>query len=384
MFKNRFLTKLKKYLDLQIITQEQYESICQYEANSFSKESVLKFLIFYFLGFCLIVFFASNWQIFTRIEKTLFLLGILTCGFWGILRFLHSNIFYARLFGVLTNFAFGLNLLLIGQMYHLGDNLPLALSIIACASLLLAFSLGGRMLYMQSIVMLYIAFFYAFITLSDLAYGFLFFLPFGFYCAYRFENPSITILNYINIFIFAFCMIKNTSLAMFACIFTSGLFLAQKPNFLHSAMTKRLVYLFLSFLLLLFGTTQYQLEMFFQPFKIWVYLLLFIPAIFLWIIKQKFESLLFSLVVLGLILTVFTPFSYKSFTTFYCWGVFFGLCVSLILQNYNIWGMILLIVFSISQYLSIQDDYLSTGIFFGICCVCLFFISRNKNAITQK
>lgn len=388
MFKNRFLLKLKKYLDLQIITQEQYEKICEYEEKAFSKESILerilKFLIIYFLSFLLIVFFVSNWQGLERITKTLFLLGALGGGFWGILHFLKSNLFYARLFGVFTNFAFGLNLLLIGQMYHLGDNLPLALCTIAFASLLLAFSLGGRMLFLQSIIMLYIAFFWAFVNQSNLIYTFLLVIIYGFYYVYKHQNSPLKIFNYLNVLIFTACTIQDPLLSALLCIFTLGILLAKKPAFLSSPLIQKISYISLSLLICLLCDSQYYSLNFLREYKIWVYLLLFLPSLFLWFIKQKADALLFASIVLGIILDLFASVP-ANLMTFYYWGVFFGLCMILIiLHNTMAGGIILLILFSLSQYISIVSDYFSLGLFFGICCIVLFILLRKKNAIIKK
>ncbi|WP_170126850.1 DUF2157 domain-containing protein [Helicobacter anseris] len=430
MFKNRFLPKLKKYLDLQIITQEQYEKICECEKKASSRalilDKILKFLIIYFFSSLLIVFFVSNWQGLTRTTKVLFLLGTLGGGFGGILYFLKSNLFYARLFGVFVNFAFGLNLLLIGQMYHLGDDLPLALCTIAYASLLLAFSLRGRMLFLQSITMLYIAFFWALSNQSNLIYTFLLAIFYGFYYVYKYQSNSLKILNcfnvfifvayfdqsyliytfllvifygfyYVykyqsnslkilncfNVFIFVACTVKDFMFIALFYVFALGMLLAKKPAFLSSPIIQKISYITLSLLIFsLSNYRHYSLE-FLKQYTILAYLLLFLPSLFLWFIKQKADALLFGSIVLGIILDSFTLIP-ANLMGFYYWVVFFGLCMILILQHNTMEGIILLILFSLLQYISIVSDYFSLGLFFGICCIVLFIILRKKNGIIQK
>ena len=235
------------------------------------------------------------------------------------------------------------------------------------------------MLFLQSIALFYIAFFYAFFTQSNLIYGFFPVILFGFY--YALQGKPLKTLNFFNFLIFTFCAIKDFTLAVIVCVFALGVFIAQSP--LSSPLIKKLSYTTLSLLLFVLGYSQSQFLQSLQGYKIGIYLLLLLPSLLLWFIKQKSDSLFFGSIVLGIIAGLFAPIP-ASLMTFYYWGVFFALCVLLILQNGTIWGIALLMIFSILQYILIENDYLPLGLFFGICCIVLFILLRRKNATAQK
>ena len=132
LLKNDIAREAEEWVDDKIITQEQAENICtRYDVdyhhvkNHSIGYSVLVGLGYLFIGLALITLLSANWDDISR-ELRMFGLIAIAIGVQGISlrQYLKGNHTSATNGFLLGNMFFGAAIILIAQIYHLGEHMP--------------------------------------------------------------------------------------------------------------------------------------------------------------------------------------------------------------------------------------------------------------------
>lgn len=160
-----------KWVDQNIISDEQYQRILSQYDHKQQNLSILTVLGSVLVGLGILSFIAANWQQIPQFYR-LILIVLLMCGFYtggsALYRKGHRNAGPALLgLGLLS---FGGGIFLIAQMYHLTSNSVSTFVVWSIAGLALLYLYGGRYLFMLTTVILTIAQFYSMIQFDHFSF----------------------------------------------------------------------------------------------------------------------------------------------------------------------------------------------------------------------
>lgn len=316
-----------------------------------------------------------------HIGKTLSLLIALVLSFGGMLLFLNSCLRCWCFFGFIANIIFAITLLWIRQTYNPSSDLALLLNIIAYCSLGFALLLRNPVLIGEGIAFCYIALFYALFDFSDTYLAFIILLVLGFYLAWKTPTRYSKIINFLNLFYFFFLVLffKQALWLIPLWIMVCMLFLSHKFAPFSNAITDRLTLLSLCLLVIFFESSNIFISETLQEGWVWIFALITF-AFWLWIEEMKFVCIFILLFICALVIE---PYLLGQDALYlYYWLLFFIIWFEVILRWMG-FGLALLCLFACFQYLSIQEDLSSLGLFLIICGITFFttIIMRSKNAI---
>ena len=161
LLKNDIAREAEEWVDEKIITQEQAENICtRYDVdyhNVKSKNtgySILVGLGYLFIGLALITLLSENWDELPR-EFRMFGLIAMTMGTQGVSlrQYLKGNLSSATNGFLLGNMFFGASIILIAQIYHLGEHMPDGIFWWALGSLPFALLTNSKALALQTMTL---------------------------------------------------------------------------------------------------------------------------------------------------------------------------------------------------------------------------------------
>ena len=132
LLKNDLARESSEWVEQGLISQQQAENICDsygvdfHQAqNSSLGYSVLTGLGFLFIGLSLIVLIGANWEEIPRfVRMSGLILLTLATQFYGIYKWQRGNKPSATGTFLLGNFFYGAAIILIAQIYHLGEHMP--------------------------------------------------------------------------------------------------------------------------------------------------------------------------------------------------------------------------------------------------------------------
>nr|WP_159063699.1 DUF2157 domain-containing protein [Thaumasiovibrio occultus] len=167
LFKRDLAHEMLQWRDESLISPAQFSQLCaRYDIDpdeitqSPLGYRLLIFLGYLFIGLSLITLIGANWQ---EIPRGMRLVGLvlLTSGThaWGIRYFLKDAKFESRALFFLGNLFFGASIVLIAQMYHLGEHMPDGVFWWAMGSLPFALLTRSSGLMLQSMFLALIWFF---------------------------------------------------------------------------------------------------------------------------------------------------------------------------------------------------------------------------------
>ncbi|TQR41073.1 hypothetical protein DMB95_06230 [Campylobacter sp. MIT 12-8780] len=177
-----------------------------YEDKKDKNTALLLVLGFVFVALALLLLVAYNWQELSNLIKTSLLLALLLCSQLGV--YLSKTKAFINAFAILSNFVLLANLALLSQIYHLGDNTPLAFLSVALLTLLQAWALKSFLVFIQSLAFALVyfclgfdefafsSFFIIFVLISFVVNAFknskfLAFFNFFSLCAYVYFSPVL-------------------------------------------------------------------------------------------------------------------------------------------------------------------------------------------------
>jgi uncharacterized membrane protein len=132
LFKSELMHESKDWVDKGIISEDQAKTICQEYSIDYSKSqehslgyNLLVTLGYLFIGLAIITLIGANWDDIPRAVRMvglIFLTGsIHALGCW---RYSQNNEDSAQRFFLLGNLFYGASIILIAQIYHLGEHMP--------------------------------------------------------------------------------------------------------------------------------------------------------------------------------------------------------------------------------------------------------------------
>ena len=131
-FKEQLLLESKKWLEKGIISSTQAYNICnlygidshEYEEPSKKSYNILMILGYLFLGISILILIGENWERVPRwIRMSSLMVLVLTIHSFGIKEFSKNKSKGTMLF-FFGSFLYGVSIVLIAQMYHLGEHMP--------------------------------------------------------------------------------------------------------------------------------------------------------------------------------------------------------------------------------------------------------------------
>lgn len=161
LLKNDIAREAEEWVDDKIITQEQAENICtRYDVdyhhvkNHSIGYSVLVGLGYLFIGLALITLLSANWDDLSR-ELRMFGLIAITIGVQGtsLRQYLKGNHTSAINGFLLGNMFFGAAIILIAQIYHLGEHMPDGIFWWALGCLPFALLTNSRAITLQTMIL---------------------------------------------------------------------------------------------------------------------------------------------------------------------------------------------------------------------------------------
>jgi uncharacterized membrane protein len=161
LLKNDIAREAEEWVDDNIITQEQAENICtRYDVdyhhvkNNSIGYRVLVGLGYLFIGLALITLLSANWDELPR-ELRMFSLIAITVGIQSasLRQYLRGNLSSATNGFLLGNMFFGASIILIAQIYHLGEHMPDGIFWWALGCLPFALLTNSRALTLQTMIL---------------------------------------------------------------------------------------------------------------------------------------------------------------------------------------------------------------------------------------
>ena len=187
----------------EFISKDNFEKIVKYYDLKQNNHSIYLAVIvgFLFLGLSLLCLVAYNWEDLSRVFQTIFLLCLLLGA--QILSFVFKNENLKIAFAFFSSFALLANMALLSQIYHLGDNSPLALLLTAFCALLLASHFNSFWLFIQSYCFACLSFTLAIDSQdSFVANFFVIFLILGFLIQFLMASKILALINFIFLFVY--------------------------------------------------------------------------------------------------------------------------------------------------------------------------------------
>ncbi|KGI56794.1 DUF2157 domain-containing protein [Campylobacter sp. MIT 97-5078] len=348
-----------------------------YEDKKDKNTALFLVLGFVFVALALLLLVAYNWQELSNLIKTSLLLVLLLCSQLGV--YLSKTKAFLNAFAFLSNFVLLANLALLSQIYHLGDNTPLAFLSVALLTLLQAWVLKSFLVFAQSLAFALVYFclgfdefefssFFIIFVLISLAVNafknsqFLAFFNFFSLCAYVYFSP----------FLFdAFNAHFSSSCLYFACF--ALVFLSLKSHENLAFFTLMLAFLVLSMDNFEFVSIDFNLHTFILIFKenSFCWLLSFL-LIFNLLLKRYFLAFL-ALAILILILVS------GAFITLFASFISLILGVYLLTKGHLWLGLFGILALAFIRYVNLIGDYLSaSGIFLLFALAIFTFIGLKK------
>jgi len=161
LLKNDIAREAEEWVDEKLITQEQAENICaKYEVDFHQVKSqsigynVLVGLGYLFIGLALITLISANWDDLSR-ELRMFSLIAITVGVQAVSlrQYLKGNHASATNGFLLGNMFFGAAIILIAQIYHLGEHMPDGIFWWALGCLPFALLTNSRAITLQTLIL---------------------------------------------------------------------------------------------------------------------------------------------------------------------------------------------------------------------------------------
>lgn len=155
MRKNLLRREARRWLDEGLIEPFQAERILSRYGTSLdaagpSALGLLTGLAGLFAGLALLLLVSANWEQLPRLARFAGLVAVTAVlNGWGVLRLARTGSGGGLLF--LGGFAYGASIMLIGQMYHLGEHFPNGLLLWALGLVPLTLLSGGRLLALQGL-----------------------------------------------------------------------------------------------------------------------------------------------------------------------------------------------------------------------------------------
>lgn len=215
LLKNDLAKESANWVDKDIISEQQAVAICnEYGTDYYSREQnsfLLNVLVgfgFFFIGIALIVLIGHNWEQIPRMVRMGGLVSITVIiqllAWWQFKNKQNPLLF------LLGNLSYGASIILIAQVYHLGEHMPDGILWWALGSLPFALLTRSLILMMFTLVLALIWFFMEVDSLF-IPYLFPFFVFSAFWTLYKSRNTSLLLLLTS---LFAFALLLDYSLLL--------------------------------------------------------------------------------------------------------------------------------------------------------------------------
>lgn len=187
----------------------------KYENNQKNRDFIIKLLACLFIGIALIILIDENWEDIPRfIRISGLILLTLAIQIYGLISYIKNKNGNHIIIFFLGCLAYGASIILISQIYHLGQYMTDQTVLWAIGSLVFAIILKSISITILSFILSYIAFFINYFIYSEIDYSILIFFAISLYMALKKHSNFLLFLCIAFIYIFS--------------IFTSYIYMGNK------------------------------------------------------------------------------------------------------------------------------------------------------------
>lgn len=420
--KNFLASELAKWRDSGLIDSQTAQKIADRYAidmtnASEGKNFILKIVAYLFLALSLITLIGANWEEIPRIVRLTLVLSVLGCvnlsGFFAAKNGKDSQ---ATALFFLGNFCYGAAIILVAQIYHIGEHMPDGVLLWAVGALALGLAVQKSIIMTQALILALIWFIME-LYFGDIMHGILIFIAASLAVLWRDSSKMLTNTLFITVFIYfvAFLLRQWMHISIFydnvdfhASIYGAHLFsfaycllgvclsyLAEKAGKFKIAFDLKIVSIVTAVGLLILDM------MFYNEFESVRYIfsgesLHTLDAFMFYVTDFGFLYMLFCALSLGITI-YFKKFTISALSVFtlifpyvlYISGIYgealFStisviIAIILIKYDYKFIGVGLIFLVAMTRYIDLIGDYIGASLLFLIFSIIVLAVARKRRA----